>query len=257
MDIWFDSSQSERYQSKTQRIRVLTETWTGENLYCPHCGNDRLIHFPNNCAVADFYCPCCQRQYELKSKNGMIGHKIADGAYKTFIQRITSSNNPDFFILSYNATQLCVENMWLVPGHFFVPAIVEKRVPLASTAKRAGWIGCNILFNQIPKQGRIYIVRDRLPVQKEVVIRQVESASKLSVANIEARGWLMDVLHCVNTISTEVFTLREIYAFEEELRCKHPLNHNVLPKIRQQLQVLRDKGYLEFLGGGIYRKVEN
>jgi type II restriction enzyme len=33
----------------------------------------------------------------------------------------------------------------------------------------------------------------------------------------------------------------------------HPANRNIRPKIRQQLQVLRDMGLVEFLGGGEYR----
>ncbi len=32
----------------------------------------------------------------------------------------------------------------------------------------------------------------------------------------------------------------------------HSENKNIKPKIRQQLQFLRDKGYLEFLGNGVY-----
>ena len=34
---------------------------------------------------------------------------------------------------------------------------------------------------------------------------------------------------------------------------KHPDNHHIKPKIRQQLQFLRDKGYLEFVERGRYR----
>ena len=35
----------------------------------------------------------------------------------------------------------------------------------------------------------------------------------------------------------------------------HPDNRHVLDKIRQQLQVLRDMGFVEFLGRGRYRSV--
>ena len=41
--------------------------------------------------------------------------------------------------------------------------------------------------------------------------------------------------------------------FEERLSRLYPGNHNVRPKIRQQLQVLRDRGWLEFVGRGRYR----
>ena len=64
----------------------------------------------------------------------------------------------------------------------------------------------------------------------------------------------MDVLNCVNAISSAEFTLNEMYSFENELKIKHPQNNNIKPKIRQQLQFLRDMGFIEFLGNGIYRK---
>ena len=48
---------------------------------------------------------------------------------------------------------------------------------------------------------------------------------------------------------------QEVYAFEPRLSALCPGNNNVRPKIRQQLQVLRDQGVLEFLGRGNYRKL--
>lgn len=46
-----------------------------------------------------------------------------------------------------------------------------------------------------------------------------------------------------------------MYQFVDELQLKHIDNHNIEAKIRQQLQVLRDKGFIEFLGNGQYRKL--
>jgi type II restriction enzyme len=37
------------------------------------------------------------------------------------------------------------------------------------------------------------------------------------------------------------------------VQAKHPSNNNVKAKIRQQLQFLRDKGVLDFVGRGQYR----
>ena len=50
------------------------------------------------------------------------------------------------------------------------------------------------------------------------------------------------------------FTLADIYNFTTILKEKHPDNNNIEAKIRQQLQVLRDKGYLKFEGKGKYIK---
>jgi len=47
----------------------------------------------------------------------------------------------------------------VVPKHFFVRAIIERRNPLAATARRAGWIGSNILLDQVPDAGKIFWFR--------------------------------------------------------------------------------------------------
>ena len=255
MDYHFNVNLAANYSKPTQRIRALTEPWVKENIYCPHCGNPSIEKFPNNKPVADFYCPQCKSEYELKSKKGAIGRKIADGAYDSFIQRITSINNPNFFILNYDARELCVNNLWMIPKHFFVPDIVEKRNPLSQVAQRAGWVGCNILFYRIPVQGQISIIHNRVLMDKNSVIAQVRRSARLYTKNIDERGWLLDVLNCVNKIEKPTFELGEIYGFENWLFQKHPQNHNVRPKIRQQLQVLRDKGFIEFTGRGTYSKI--
>lgn len=122
-------------------------------MYCPRCGNIHINHFENNRPVDDYFCPACESQYELKSKNGNLGRKINDGAYGTMIERITSNDNPDFFFMSYSKTELKVKDFVFIPKHFFVPEIIEKRRPLSQAARRAGWTGCNILVEKIPEQG--------------------------------------------------------------------------------------------------------
>ena len=51
------------------------------------------------------------------------------------------------------------------------------------------------------------------------------------------------------------FALQDVYAFAAHLEKLHPDNRHVPDKIRQQLQVLRDLGFVEFLGRGRYRSV--
>lgn len=185
----------------------------------------------------------------------MLGRKITDGAYKTMIDRITSNNNPDFFFMTYSQKELIVKDFVFVPKHFFVPDIIEKRKPLSPTSRRAGWTGCNILVDKIPEQGRIYIISNGRELEMNSVVAQVSKSNLLKTDNINSRGWLMGILNCVNAIPTDLFTLSEIYAFENELQAKHPQNRNIRPKIRQQLQFLRDKGFVEFLGSGKYKKI--
>ena len=69
--------------------------------------------------------------------------------------------------------------------------------------------------------------------------------------SVHSRGWLADVLACVRRLD-ETFTLSDVYASESQLTELHPKNKHIRPKIRQQLQVLRDHCIVEFLGRGTY-----
>jgi type II restriction enzyme len=69
----------------------------------------------------------------------------------------------------------------------------------------------------------------------------------------EKRGWTLDVLNAIHSFGRQEFTLAEAYSLAPGLGALHPNNRHVGPKIRQQLQVLRDMGLIEFLGGGHYR----
>jgi phosphatidylserine/phosphatidylglycerophosphate/cardiolipin synthase-like enzyme len=75
------------------------------------------------------------------------------------------------------------------------------------------------------------------------------------ISNLTA--WKKDVYTCLTKILDNVFTLRQVYAFEKQLSMLHPNNRNVQEKIRQQLQYLRVLGLVEFLEGkpGVYRKL--
>ncbi len=255
MDLKCDAGVIAKYHSNSQIARLLTENWAKRNMYCPRCGRLHIEQFGNNRPVADFFCPQCNSEFELKSKSGTLGVKINDGAYATMIERITGNHNPDFFFMSYSKLGQSVENLIFIPKHFFVPDIIEKRKPLEENAQRAGWVGCNIVIDKIPEQGRIPIIVNGVVIDFKQVLKKVSLSDRLAIKDMHSRGWLMDVLNCVNRICTQQFTLHDVYYFEKELQLKHPENHNVKPKIRQQLQLLRDKGIVQFLGNGQYLKM--
>lgn len=155
--------------------------------------------------------------------------------------------------MNYDFKELSVLNFFVVPKHFFVREIIEERKPLALTARRAGWIGSNILLNQVPEAGKIFIVRSGLPEDKEAVLSNGSKHFFLRDQGPEARGWLIEVMKCVETIGKRDFQIDDVYAFENRLSRLYPDNRNVRPKIRQQLQYLRDRGYLDFVSRGYYR----
>lgn len=254
MNLSFDKKLADGYTSHSQKIRVLTEDWVGNQVYCPNCGYLDIGKYSNNKPVADFFCSNCKEDYELKSKIENIGNKIVDGAYRTMIERLQSSNNPNFFLLNYDLENFDVLNFLVIPKHFFVPDIIEKRKPLSLTARRAGWVGCNILIQSIPQTGKIFFVKNRQVESKERVLTEWKKTLFLrEEKEISTKGWLLDVMNCIEKLIRKEFSLDEIYGFENFLSKKHSENKHIKDKIRQQLQVLRDKNYLEFLGGGKYK----
>lgn len=141
-----------------------------------------------------------------------------------------------------------------MPKHFFVPEIIEERKPLASTARRAGWVGCNILLDKVPEAGKIEVVRNGAVLPKDLVLDRWRQTAFLKSMKVESRGWLLDVLRCVEELGRSEFELADVYAFEARLQSAYPGNQHVREKIRQQMQVLRDRGLIEFLGRGRYRR---
>jgi hypothetical protein len=53
----------------------------------------------------------------------------------------------------------------------------------------------------------------------------------------------------------EKFTLPEVYALADPLKRAFPNNRHIEAKIRQSLQILRDRGQLAFAGAGRYEKL--
>ncbi len=248
-----DKNLIKQYKNNSQKIRVMSEVWAEENIFCPNCGNE-ISNFENNKPVADFYCKKCSEEFELKSKKGKIGKKIPAGAYSKMIERLNSSEKPNFFFMGYLAEDYFVNDFFVVPKYFFVPSIIEKRKALSENAKRAGWVGSNILFSKIPNSGKIYYIENGKKFSKKDVLEKWKKTVFLKeIKKDNLKGWILDIMNCIESLNKTNFELSEIYNFEKNLSILHLENKNIKAKIRQQLQFLRDKGYIEFLDKGKYK----
>lgn len=259
-------SYSTTYISKPQQIRSITESWVAHNIFCPRCGNP-ITQYPNNKQCADFFCKSCQEDYELKSKQNSFGKKIVDGEYYSMIKKVNSDNPSNFFFLNYKNEN--VVNFFTIPKFFFSSDIIEKRNPLAPTARRAGWVGCCILYNQLPNSAKIFYVKNSVIQNEKDVINNYKKISFVEEEPLKSKGWLLDVMFCAEDlvnkklknfecdVNNRIFTLKEMLQYESFLHSRHQENNNIIPKIRQQMQFLRDKGYVEFVDNkGTYRLIK-
>ncbi|MBV0912634.1 DpnI domain-containing protein [Rhodobacteraceae bacterium ASV31] len=89
----------QQFHGATQVARYDTENWAARWMYCPNCGNSKLSRFTANRPVADFYCADCGDQYELKSQTRKFGRKIANGAFRTKMERLASDSSPNLILL--------------------------------------------------------------------------------------------------------------------------------------------------------------
>ncbi len=248
---FFNQNLAEDYKSETQKIRVMSESWLQQYGYCVRCGK-KLKHFKNNKPVADLYCENCLEEYELKSSKNKLGKKILGSAYSVMIEKIDNNTVPNFFHLNYNKANYSINDLIVIPKHCMCKSIITARDPLPETARRAGWIGCHIDISSIPKSGKIYLIQNGISIDKSKVIKQFKKTLFLKNMKDEPKGWLLDIIKCIELLDKSQFTLDEIYTCENILKIKHPDNHNIRAKIRQELQILRDYEYLYFSNRGEY-----
>ena len=109
-------------------------------------------------------------------------------------------------------------------------------------------------MQKIPATAKIPIILNGEVMPLANVVSQYKKVFNLQTRSIESRGWLIDTLHIVERMEN-IFSLKQMYEYCAELKIKHPNNNHIKDKLRQQLQFLRDKGFIEFNGNGVYKKV--
>lgn len=228
----------------------MTESWIPVNASCPACGGT-YIKTRNNTKALDFNCGSCARPFELKSSKTKFGKRVVDGAYESMIAAIREDRQPNLILMNYRLP-FSVSDLFVLPRRFIVEPMVVARKPLSQNARRAGWVGCNLDLEIIPKSALIPCVVNGIPVPQEQIQRFWSVTEALENIEGATRGWIAVTLGIVDSIGSSLFSLHDVYAYEARASRLFPNNKNVKAKLRQQLQLLRDMGLIEFRGRGSY-----
>lgn len=239
------------YKSFSQKARVITELWMEDQMFCPACESAHLRRTQCNTEAVDFICPDCKEPFQLKATQNVIKSKIVDGSYAAMIRAILGDKSPHLLLLQYETFN--VKELILIPKFCLTSSAIEKRKPLSVSARRAGWVGCNILMDTILMDARIPVITSGKVMPAETVRNSFNALLPLSSVNSMKRGWTLDVMNAIKGLNKSIFEIADVYKLEGTLKKLHPNNENVCAKIRQQLQVLRDLGYVEFVSRGVYR----
>ena len=251
-DNWDNSSLIASYSSNSQRARVVSEAWVLRNGYCLSCESDRLLPTLANTRTKDFVCPQCAHGYKLKSTRGKFGSRIPDGAFSAMSATIREGRTPSFLLMEYSPNWV-VQALTVVHHSLITQDCIEERRALGPKARRAGWIGCNIILPRIALEGRIPLVTAGNVLARVPPRTAFTRLQFLSSMPAERRGWAASLINLLRQLPGERFSLNDAYSFEEYLAKLYPANNNVRPKIRQQLQVLRDAGIVQFEARGQYK----
>ena len=236
----------------TQRVRVISEGWFGQEGYCLKCNSPRLDATPAGTEFRDFVCPRCSQAYELKSSARAHTTTVQDGGFASMMRRMRANEAPALMLMHY-MPDWNVQGLIAIHPVFLTTAVVRKR-PKPHHRPKTGkeyWM-CDLNLAAIPSDGKIVVVGGGEARPHALARREFRESMRFADVPLRKRGWAALVLANVRKMGKTEFTLKDIYAYEEAMHAIYPKNSHVRPKIRQQLQVLRDLGYLEFPERGRY-----
>jgi len=238
----------------TQRARVISEGWFALQGYCLNCDSPKLEATTAGTIARDFECPVCGQPYELKSAAKAHTRIVQDGGFDAMMRRIKAQEAPALMLMHY-APDWSVKRLVAVHPVFLTPAVIRKRPKphLRPKTGQAYWM-CDLDLTAIPPDGKIVVVGEGVARSHAATRKDFRESLRFGDVPLAKRGWAALVLAAVRKIGKREFTLAEVYAHEDAMHAAYPENSHVRPKIRQQMQVLRDLGYVEFLSQrGEYR----
>ncbi len=208
---------------------------------------------PANTQEVDFQCPDCRQRFQLKAKSSPYGNRVLDGAYAAMLAALASDKAPNLCLMHYDLAEWRAKSLIVIPHFAFPPSSILARSPLSANARRAGWVGCFIQLTNIPNDAKIDMIRDGVITPPREVRQQFARLRPLQNLTLGERGWTLDVLNEIRSLGKVDFTNADIYERVPKLSELHPTNKHVRDKIRQQLQFLRDRGFVVHLGSKRWR----
>lgn len=143
------------WKNESRIIGEACEEYFKNCIKCVKCKNTNFEKYKTNEKSKDLFCLDCNQIYQIKAKcatqkqiNNIIcknKFKTIGGEYSTTINNI--NENIDYIIIIYEKNYYEIKKILYIKNEFINAECIIPRKPLSLNAKRAGWQGCNIIFN--------------------------------------------------------------------------------------------------------------
>lgn len=254
MILQFPKETEEKFVTSAQKVKAQAKEWFLKNAYCPECSGG-LDAVADEEEMGLYECEKCKKTYIFRPLKE-ISDKFLGGSYSFYAKAMDKGTFPSFFLLSYDEN-LEVTNLLFIPSYYIVKDMIKKRKPLGKDSRKPGWEGTTIVITDVPEAGKIWIIKDKNVIDKKEVSEKIKKTEFFNnYRNTKFKNWTFMVMKALENLEKEEFTVNDLCDLEKSVKRKFPGNTplKIKASIRQKLQMLRDYGYIEFLGEGIYRK---
>lgn len=149
--------ENNNWKSESRIVGEACEYYIKNNVKCVRCFDNNFEKCKTNEKSKDLICINCHQKYQIKAKSATQRqvNNIKDkntfntigGEYLTTLHNI--NEKIDYLIILYEKQSYKIINILYIKNENITSNCIKPRKPLSITAKRAGWQGCNISFNDI------------------------------------------------------------------------------------------------------------
>jgi hypothetical protein len=142
------------WKSVSRIIGRAGEIYCCNKLKCPNCNSKEWIECDVNKKSKDQICKICNKNYQIKCKKITTGQhtkiitskkvKMIGAEYNTTLKSL--DENIDYIVMLYDKNYFIIDVLNIKSQNLTKENIIP-RTPLSKNAKRGGWQGCNLIFN--------------------------------------------------------------------------------------------------------------
>ncbi len=149
--------ENNNWKNESRIVGEACEYYIKNNTKCVRCNHNNFYKCKTNEQSKDLICINCNQKFQIKAKsatqkqvNNIKNKNIfrtIGGEYSTTLKNI--NEQIDYLIILYEKHSYKIINILYIKNENISSNSIIPRKPLSITAKRAGWQGCNFLFNNI------------------------------------------------------------------------------------------------------------